>query len=207
MRWVPRSASVLLASVLLGAGLVGCSGAPEDQAAGGSGLPAAEGGQRLAGVCPDTIAVQQDWEPEAEHAALYQLLGPGYTVDTRRKRVSGPLVVGGRDTGVRIELRAGGAAIGYAAVQAQMYLDKSIMLGAVSTDRAISTSANQPVTAVVSPLNRSPQVLVWDPASHPDWRGIADIGASGATVLVAKDNMYVPLLLAKGFIDPSIRLR
>ena len=32
--------------------------------------------------CPETVVMQQDWQPEAEHGAMYSLVGPGYTVDT-----------------------------------------------------------------------------------------------------------------------------
>jgi hypothetical protein len=38
---------------------------------------------------------------------------------------------------------------------------------------------------------------------HPDWRGAADIGASGAKVVVARDNTFMPLLTAKGLIKPA----
>ena len=44
--------------------------------------------------------MQQDWQPEAEHGAMYSLVGPGYTVDTNTKSVTGPLVAQGVDTGV-----------------------------------------------------------------------------------------------------------
>jgi hypothetical protein len=44
---------------------------------------------------------------------LYQLVGPGYTVDTAKLRVTGDLMAGGESTGVKVEIRAGGPAIGY----------------------------------------------------------------------------------------------
>lgn len=191
-----------LLPVLCAVALAGCSAGPPAPSV-VPGLPAATGAERLAGDCPPTVAVQESWEPEAEHGALYQLVGPGHTIDAARKRVSGPLVVGGRDTGVRIEIRAGGAAIGFTAVPAQMYLDRSLTLGAVHTDLAIATSADQPVTAVVAPLNKSPQMLMWDPATHPGWRTFADIGASGAKVLTSKANNSSALLVAKGLIRPG----
>ena len=197
-----KRATLAAVSLIGAAAVAGCSAGPTT-AASGVPLPKAVGAQKLAGACPATISLQQDWEPEAEHAGMYQLLGPGTTIDSVHKRISGPLVFEGKDTGVRLEIRSGGASIGYAAVQAQMYVDQSITLGAVSTDRAIGTSVNQPVTAVVAPLVKSPQVLMWDPASHPNWRGVADIGASGATVVVAKDDYFLPLLLAKGLLKPA----
>src|SRR5882757_4779757 len=202
MKRVPAAAGVL-AAALLAALLAGCGGSSDSAASPASALPKATGAELLAGSCPATVVAQQDWEPEAEHAALYQLVGPGYTVDADHKRISGPLVVDGKDTGVKIEVRAGGAAIGFAAIPAQMYVDQSITLGAVSTDGAIATSANQPVTAVVAPLVKSPQVLMWDPATHPDWHTVADIGASGAKVVVAKGSYYPSLLVEKGLLKPD----
>jgi hypothetical protein len=187
-------------ALLAAATLAGCAtSAPNTAPAEGS-PPPASGAQRLAGFCPDTIVLQDVWDPDANQAAEYSLIGPGYTIDADHKRVTGPLVAAGQDTGVKLEIRSGGAAIGFATVPAQMYLDKSITIGAVHTDLAIASSANQPVTAVVAPLTKSPLVLMWDPATHPDWHGIADIGRSGAKVVVAKDSFYAPLLVSKGLI-------
>src|SRR6266542_4395036 len=67
----------------------------------------------LAGVCPATVVVQTNWFPQSEHGAAYRLVGPGYRIDAAHKRVTGPLVAGGHDTGVRIEVRAGGPAVGF----------------------------------------------------------------------------------------------
>ncbi|WAL64399.1 ABC transporter substrate-binding protein [Amycolatopsis cynarae] len=154
----------------------------------------------LTGVCPSTVVVQQDWEPEAEHAAAYELIGQGYTIDADKKRVSGPLVIDGMDTGVKIEVRSGGGAIGFQSVPSQMYVDQSITLGAVTTDAAISASSTQPVTAVVAPLEKSPQMLMWDPATHPTWTGIADIGKSDVKVVVSSGTVYSTLLSDKGLV-------
>ncbi|TVT62884.1 ABC transporter substrate-binding protein [Amycolatopsis rhizosphaerae] len=157
----------------------------------------------LTGVCPSTVVVQQDWEPEAEHAAAYELMGQGYTIDADKKRVSGPLVIDGMDTGVKIEVRSGGGAIGFQSVPSQMYVDQSITLGAVTTDAAISASSTQPVTAVVAPLEKSPQMLMWDPATHPTWTGIADIGKSEVKVVVSSGTVYSTLLSDKGLVKVS----
>ena len=58
--------------------------------------------------------------------------------------MTAPLVAGGTDTGVELEIRSGGPAIGFQQVSAQMYADKTITLGLVSTDEAIQNSAQQP---------------------------------------------------------------
>lgn len=191
--------ALVLEAALFGAG---CAGGPPARPAPVA-IPAAPASQQLSGMCPATVVVQTQWEPQAEHGAVYELLGPGYTVDADHKRVGGPLVAGGRDTGVRLEIRAGGAAIGFVAVPAQMYLDRSITLGMVETDLAVATSATQPVTAVVAPMTKSPQMLMWDPASHPDWRGIADMKDSGARVVVSKDREYPGWLVAKGLLTAA----
>ncbi|MBA4864634.1 ABC transporter substrate-binding protein [Streptomyces sp. PSKA54] len=188
------SAFVLLSATACGAGAA--TGSTED-------LKAAPAAQRLDGVCPDKVVVQIDWEPEAEHGPLYNLVGPGYTVDTDKKRVTGPLVIDGKDTGVQIELRAGGSAIGYQSVTSQMYLDKDITLATVTTDAAIESAAKRPVTAVAALMKKSPQILMWDPKTHPDWRTVADIGKSDAKVVYRDGNVFVPMLVDKGLIKKS----
>ncbi|MFJ2240344.1 hypothetical protein [Streptomyces sp. NPDC087859] len=164
-------------------------------------LAAAPSADRLAGICPKTVVLQIDWEPEAEHGPLYNLVGPGYTVDTDKKRVTGPLVIDGQDTGVKIEVRAGGSAIGYQSVASQMYVDKSITLGTVTTDDAIVAAAKQPVTAVAALMKKSPQMLMWDPKTHPDWKTIADIGKSDVKVVTSEGATYAELLVDKGLIN------
>jgi hypothetical protein len=185
----------------LAATLAACGGSGESTTAASTSLAPASDAVKLAGICPSTVVVQQDWEPEAEHAAAYQLVGSGYTIDGAKKRVSGPLVIDGMDTGVKIEIRAGGPAIGFQSVASQMYVDKSITLGAVTTDGAISASTAQPVTAVVSPLEKSPQMLMWDPGTHPTWTGIADIGKSNVKVVVSSGTVYSTLLTQKGLVQ------
>jgi hypothetical protein len=110
----------------------------------------------LAGTCPDTIVVQTDWDPESEYGVYYHMLGPNPDIDTDHKRVTAPLVSGGKDTGVKLEVRLGGPSIGFEPVSSQMYKDTSITLGQVSTDEAIRFSAKQATQAVVAPMETSP---------------------------------------------------
>ncbi|MFJ3812548.1 hypothetical protein ACIPWE_40080 [Streptomyces sp. NPDC090073] len=158
---------------------------------------------KLSGVCPSTVVAQADWEPEAENGALYHLLGPGYRIDQSKKRVSAPLVIDGMNTGVNIEVRAGGPAVDFQTVPSLMYSHPEITLGMVSTAQALTTYTLFPVTAVFAPLNKSPLMIMWDPASHPTWRGIADIGKSDAKVLVAPGALYTPLLVREGLLKQS----
>lgn len=154
----------------------------------------------LVGVCPKTVVIQSDWEPEAEYGPLYELVGRGYTINSYRKSVTGPLVSGGQDTGVKVEIRSGGPAIGFQTVSTTMYLDKSIMLGQISTDGAVRGSAAQPTVAVVAPMRTSPQVLMWDPRSHPGWKTIADIGRSDATIVYSPGQIWADYLVAQHIV-------
>ena len=140
-----RTLTLLAGALSLALAAGACSSNSETR--GASSAPTAGGSQSLKGVCPDPVVVQTDWWPEPEHGATYQLLGPGYKLDVGKKRVTGPLVTQGKDTGVRIELRAGGPAIGFQQTSAQMYLDKSITLAFVFTDSAVQFSAKQPTLA------------------------------------------------------------
>ncbi|PWJ53990.1 hypothetical protein SAMN06264364_10972 [Quadrisphaera granulorum] len=165
--------------------------------------PAEKGGPLdLSGVCPSTIVMQQDWQPEAEHGAMYNLVGDGYTVDTDKKSVTGPLVVNGTDTGVKIEVRPGGPNTNFQPVPALMYLDPDILIGAVNTDAAIVADADQPTVAVASQMTYSPQILMWDPASHPGAKTIKEAAAGGDPVVTSGD-VLPNLLLSQGIITQA----
>ena len=106
-----RLAVAATAATICAAVLAGCSSSGSDDTTSSS-LPSAPAESTLAGTCPDNVVVQLQWQPQSDMAGVIGLLGPGYTVDTDNKSVSGPLVFDGMDTGVDITLRAGGPAIG-----------------------------------------------------------------------------------------------
>ncbi|MBL1075570.1 nitrate ABC transporter substrate-binding protein [Nocardia sp. 2] len=189
-----------LAALVVATGTA-CSGTENDTAA--VQLPAAPAEQRLEGVCPATVAVQLQWEPETDSGPIFGLLGPGYRVDADNNKVTGPLVVDGKDTGVRLEIRAGGPAIGFQTVPSQMYVDSSITLGLTHSEHAIAAAAKQPIVAVTTLLRYSPQMLMWDPSTHPEWRGIADIGKSGAPVVVSQGQLYPDWLVGRGLLNAA----
>jgi hypothetical protein len=164
---------------------------------------ASEGALTLKGVCPDNVIVQTDWFAESEYGVYYQMLGPGYKFDTAKKRVVGPLVAQGQDTGVRLEIRYGGPAIGFQQVSAQMYQDKSITFGQVSTDEAVQNSAKLPTLAVMAPAEISPYMIMWDKDKHPEFNTIADIGQTDTRVLYYQTDTYMQYLLGAGILRPS----
>lgn len=157
----------------------------------------------LKSVCPATVVIQTDWFPESEYGGLFNLVGPGYTVDANRKRLSGALVSGGQDTGVKVEVRSGGEVIGSQQVSTYMYADKSVTLGMVSTDEAIQNSEKQPTLAVVAPLEISPIMIMWDRDKHPDFNTIADLGQTDTKILYFSTDTYMRYLLGAGLVRPS----
>lgn len=198
---VPRSRRLAaVASVALLAGLGACGGgqAVQQQAA-----PAAAeaGAVDLSADCPSTVVIQTDWNPEAEHGAQYAMLGSQYKIDKKLKTVSGPLMSKGKSTGIDVEIRAGGPAIGFEAVGAQMYKDDAITLGYASTDAQVLTSEALPVKAVMAPLDINPQMIMWDPATYPNVKTIKDLGATGAIVRVFGGASYTEYLTDTGQID------
>jgi hypothetical protein len=172
----------------------------DDDTTNGGPVTSTTGQGVLAGVCPSPVVVQTDWNPEAEHGALYEMAAPGGTVDTERKTYTAPLLAGSEDTGVDIEIRVGGPVIGSQTVSAQLYADEGILLGYVTTDEAIAFSAEQPTTAVVAPLERSPVILMFDPARY-QFETFAAIGRSGADVLYFEGATYMDYLIGKGDIS------
>jgi hypothetical protein len=169
---------------------------------GGSAAPAAGAGDALdlRGVCPSTVVFQSDWYPEMEYAAYYGLLGGKYKVDRSGKRVVGDLVASGKDTGVDLEIREGGPALGFQSVTARMYQDKTIMLGQATLDESIQNSAAQPTLQVVVPMEYIPVAIGWDKKQHPNWNVIADIGETNTRVLYFQTDAYMQYLLGSGLL-------
>lgn len=181
MRRRSRPFAALAVLALLAA--AGC-GAEATPAAGPPPSPVSSGDARsLAGVCPPTVVVQTSWYPDITYGHLYQMLGAGYTVDARRKLVRGRLVAGGVETGVQLEVRAGGPALAFQPVATLMKQDPTIMLGQQATEEQVQAAGIGRTVSVFAPLEKDPVVFAWDPARHPDWKTVRDIGRSDATVL------------------------
>jgi hypothetical protein len=159
----------------------------------------------LRGVCPGTIVVQTSWTPEVESfGALYALLGPNPQIDAKQKRVTAPLTAQGKDTGVKLELRAGGPAIGFEQSTAQLYKDPDIHMAVPSAiDEPIQLSKTQPTIAVLAFVDIDPQMIMWDPQKHPEWNIIADIGQTDTKVLYFGGDTYMEYLVGSGILKKS----
>lgn len=207
-----RSGAALLTATATAFALAACgegSGADQaESASSGSGYDGEIGSTDLSGVCPENIVIQTDWYPEAEHGHLYEQLNYGgegkdsVTIDSESKLVSGPLFDGDNGyTGVDLEIRSGGPAIGNQNVTSQMYQDPDIFLGYVDTDQSIQNSEDMPTTGVMTTLEKSPQMIMWDPETYPDVHEIADLKDEGATVLTFSDMSYIKYLTGAGILD------
>ena len=162
----------------------------------------------LADVCPSPVVVQTSWFPESEHGVLFNLIGEGYVVDTGQKLVRGPMVLDGMDLGIELEIRAGGAAIGWSPVASYMYTDDSIHIGYAATDAQILQFAEAPLKSVMATVEKSPMMIMWDPETYPDINGIADLGREGVPINVFAGRIFQEVFVAQGIwsedqLDPS----
>ncbi len=154
--------------------------------------------------CPNPLVLQTDWFPEPEHGALYNLTAGEGSIDPESGAFTGPLAA---DPSITIEIRAGGPYIGFQPTVSLLYSDDSIFLGYVNTDEQIATFEDTPTIAVMAPLEKNPQILMWDPETY-DFETFSDIGESGAIVNVFAGQFYTEYLVGTGQlnaeqIDPS----
>ena len=187
------SRSIYFAVVAVSAmAVAGCSNAePTSQRAGA-----------LAEVCSPTVAIQTDWYPQAEHGGIYELLGSDYVVDATAGTTTGALVVDGVDSGVDLQIRAGGPFI-ESPVVTEMFLDDTIMFGYVGTDVAISRYAEAPTLAVFNALTINPQIILWNADKHPQVSTIAEVAQEVSAVSVFGDRPYMRYLVAQGVVPPE----
>jgi hypothetical protein len=199
-----RSAIAVGMVFAAGIALTACSGS----SAANTTPTAAAGGVDLSGVCPATVTIQTDWNPEADHGHLYELLGPNPVINADQKSVSGDLYSAGKSTGVKVEIRSGGPAIGFQTVSSELYKDKNITLAYVSTDEAIQLSASLPTTAVFAENDISPQMIMWDPATYPKVTTIAELAtalkADGGVVRYFQGAAYMGYLQGSGILPTNL---
>jgi hypothetical protein len=167
-----------------------------------TGASASAGDVDLSADCPETVVIQTDWNPEAEHGWIYNMIGDGYTIDKDSVSVTGPLVASGNvDTGVDLQIRSGGPAIGFQTVTSQMYTDDDILLGYVYTDEGIQNSSEFPTVAIMAGMEKNPQMIMWDPETYPDIQTIEDVGEAGITVRYFGGAAYMDFFTQTGVLS------
>jgi hypothetical protein len=205
-----RSAGLLAATAAVALVGTACSSKPSSTEGGQQVKQTAAAGSpdELKGVCPDTVVIQTNWWPQAEYGGVYRLLGEKPDIDKAKKKVSGALVDNGVDTGVKVEVRAGGPANNFTPSAVLLYTDKSVTLGGVDLDQGAQFSSDKATLSVFAPLDLSPLVLMWDPKTHPGFNTISDIGQTDTKVLYFQGSTYMSYLTGSGIlrssqIDPS----
>ncbi|MGE0881299.1 MAG: hypothetical protein AB7L13_16095 [Acidimicrobiia bacterium] len=161
------------------AGAATTAAASATTAAGGAATTAASAASRkgktaaelyttdLSKSCPSPIIVQKDWLAEVEHAAVYQLIGDKGKMS--ESTYEGPL----GSTGVNLKIIDGGPGLGTgqtvisSLTAGNLKFNVTPHLAFVSTDDAAIFSKQFPIVGVVGPLDKSPQMLFWDPATYP----------------------------------------
>ncbi len=160
-------------------------------------------------TCPDPLVIQTDWFPESEHGTMYELFGSGaYSIDSENLIVSGTLHDGATDTGHGLEVRTGGPAIGFSPVASYMYTDSDITLGYANTEAQVTFFESAPMLSVVAPLEKNPQMVMWDPATYPNVNSLKDLGDEGITISVFGGGVFAEVFIAQGIwtqdqVDPS----
>ncbi|MEE9417277.1 MAG: hypothetical protein V3V01_18500, partial [Acidimicrobiales bacterium] len=185
-------------SVFLALGVIAAACGSDEDTSTGSGGSSSGGDTSLVGICPDPLIVQTDWFPEPEHGYTYNLIGPEGDLDAAAGIYSGPLL----DTGINLEVRAGGPYIGFSPPSAQFYSDDDIFMAYVDTATSMATSETLPVVAVFAPFEVGPQILMWNPDVY-DFETFQEIGDSDAPVLYFEGGAYMTYLLGQGFLNES----
>ena len=162
----------------------------------------------LSADCPSTLVIQTDWFAESEHGGLYEMMGDDYTVDKDNMRVKGSLMAGGEDTGIDLEIRMGGPAIGFEAPRAQIYTDDSIDIAYSNIDAQMLAWDATPLVAIMAPLEINPQIIMWDPDTYPDIKTLADLGTNNVTINIFPGYGFADVFEAQGIwskdqVDPS----
>jgi len=188
----------------------GCSNSSTGSGGQEASASAAAGGpSELKGVCPDTVVFQTNWWAQAEYGGLYRLVGANPTIDGNKNTVTGTLVDNGTDTGVKIQIRAGGPANNFTPSTSLLYTDNAVTFGGADLDQVAQVSGSgKPVLSVFAPLDLSPVVLLWDPKQHPSFNTIADIGQTAdgkppTKVIYFQGATYMAYLLGAGLLRPS----
>jgi hypothetical protein len=153
--------------------------------------------------CPETVKIATDWFPEAEHGHVYELVGPDPTFEAASEySVTGPLMASGEYTGVDVTIVSGGSARpDFLQPDGMLYAEDDILLGYVGTDEAVVHSTAYPTIGIFAPLEKDPQMIMWDPATLTDVETIADLGEAGTSVRVFPGGYYIDYFIDSGVLS------
>jgi hypothetical protein len=154
----------------------------------------------LSSVCPKTIQIQLQWYPQPDpYAMVFGLIGSGGKLDSDSGSYSGSAAADPTET---IQIDGGGPMVGYQQVYSLMYSDPNILLGDVSLDQAISAYKTFPTVSVIAPFQQTPLALMFNPKEE-NFKSLADVKASGVTVLTTKSATFAEVLVGLGLLTES----
>lgn len=153
--------------------------------------------------CPANVKIATDWFPEAEHGHLYELVGADPTFEASSEySVTGPLMASGEYTGVDVTIVSGGSARpDFLQPDGMLYAEEDILLGYVGNDEAVVHSNTFPTVGIFAPLEKDPQMIMWDPATLTDVETIADLGEAGTSVRVFPGGYYIDYFTSSGVLS------
>jgi hypothetical protein len=118
------------------------------------------------------------------------------------------MTLDGVELGINFEIREGGPAIGFSSPGSILYSDDSVHLAYANTDSQILSYQDTPLLSVVAPLEKNPQMIMWDPATYPDAENLEDLRDLGVIINIFAGQTYADVFVAQGVlnadqIDPS----
>jgi hypothetical protein len=131
------------------------------------------------------------------------MFGADATINASDYSVTGALMSGGKDTGVKLSVISGGPLHGFDSPTSRLYTDPNLLLGFVYTDEGIQNSADNPTVGVVAPFLKSPQAIAWDPATYPDVKTVADLGKADVKVRYFDGAAYMEYVVNSGILKRS----
>ena len=69
-----------------------------------------------------------------------------------------------------------------------------------NTDEAIQNSKDRPTRAVFATFEKAPWMIMWDPATYPNAKAIADLGKTDAVVRYFDGATYMDYLTGAGLL-------
>ena len=149
------------------------------------------------GPCPETIVIQVHDSPMSEMGFLYHILSSDYIVDPVAQSVTARLSTDNSElNSSRIQIRHSGQVTNFEQVSSLLHRDNSILLGLIDTDESIALSNTFPTQALFAPLQKSPDIVYWNPDVYPLATTIADHNSWDIRVMYADGAYYMDHLLA-----------
>ncbi|WP_423980066.1 hypothetical protein [Ilumatobacter sp.] len=156
----------------------------------------------LGDVCPQRIVIQTAMLPGPDVGPLFELLGPDPQIDGASATVSGGLVrVDGTEEDVVLEIRSGGPAVGFRSPLELLTTDPEILLAQTSAAVAMRDASTFPSVGVVTLTDRSRDVIIVDPQSHPDVDSIDGVRDAGIEVRHVTDSPFTTFLEGTGALS------